>query len=101
MKNLNFCEKTKCHLECAKMWSDECVKAFSHECIYRKKGPSEYDLYSEEEEWLMDCDVDCNGPATVDQLNLPMLVGLMAAFGVVPACVSKIWFTVKAKQAGG
>jgi len=51
----------QCQLYCAKRWSDDCVKAFQPECQYRKDGPTEYDLYPEDEEWLMDCNVDCSG----------------------------------------
>lgn len=74
MKNLNFCEKMQCQLYCAKRWSDACAKAFSFECNYRKQGPSEYDLYSAAEEWLMDCAVDCNGALSTNRLPLLLLL---------------------------
>lgn len=70
MKNLNFCEKMKCQLFCAMQWSTECAKAFAWECDFRKSGPSPYDLFSEQEEWLTDCNVDCSGAYQLRSLAL-------------------------------
>jgi len=78
MKNLNFCEKMKCQLYCAQQWSSACTKAFAHECEYRKLGPSEYDLFSESEEWLTDCDVDCNAALGRHSLALLAWTGIAA-----------------------
>jgi hypothetical protein len=50
----------KCEVFCAKRWSNACAAAFSEECRYRSGGGSEFDALSEEE-WLTDCNVDCNG----------------------------------------
>lgn len=97
---MDLCEKTKCHLRCAKLWSDKCVQAFSEECRYRKAGPSEYDLYTEGEEWLLDCNVDCNGPAEVDRLDLPLLIGMLIMIGLLPPCLSKC-YTIKTQGFGG
>lgn len=70
MKDLTYCEKMKCQLYCAKMWSDDCVKAFQPECQYRKDGPTEYDLYPGDEEWLTECNVDCSGAVGLRSLAL-------------------------------
>lgn len=72
-KDLNFCEKMQCEMYCAKRWGNGCAQAFGKECEYRKAGPSEYDLYSETEEWLMDCNVDCNGSLSSSRLSFLML----------------------------
>lgn len=74
MKDLTFCERMKCEIYCAKLWSNECVQAFAHECIYRKQGPSEYDLFSEGEEWLTECNVDCNGALSGQRLHTVALL---------------------------
>lgn len=74
MKDLTFCERMKCHIYCAKLWSNECVVAFGHECKYRKEGPSEYDLFSEGEEWLTECNVDCNGALSGQRLHIVVLL---------------------------
>jgi hypothetical protein len=87
MKMLNFCENMKCELYCAKRWSDACAKAFSFECEFRKQGPSAYDLYSPDEEWLTTCDVDCAGAVGAHSFNvLPIIfwVALMLAFSWNP-----------------
>jgi len=78
LKDLNFCERMKCELFCAKRWSDACAKAFNFECEYRKQGPSEYDLFSADEEWLTECDVDCSGTLSTNRLPpLLLLLWLM------------------------
>jgi len=74
MKNLNFCEMMKCQLYCAKQWSDACVTAFSHECKYRMQGPSEYDLFTEGEEWLTGCNVDCSSALSARHLHIVVLL---------------------------
>lgn len=73
MKNLNFCERMKCEMFCANLWSSSCAARFKLECEYRKNGPNDYDLYSPDEEWLMDCDVDCNGAQYIRLSTLALI----------------------------
>jgi hypothetical protein len=76
MKNLNACEQMKCEIYCAKRWSDKCATAFGRECLYRKDGPSAFDLFASDEDWLTSCDVDCNSAVALHQQSLIVLLFL-------------------------
>jgi len=76
-KNQNFCEMMKCQLYCAMRWSAACAGAFKQECDYRKAGPTEYDLFDPSEEWLTDCNVDCNGALSAHHLHFLVLLCCM------------------------
>lgn len=79
-KDMDYCERMQCQMYCAKQWSTECAEALSAECIYRKAGPSEFDILVEGEEWLTDCDIDCNSALSVLRLSpLALLLWLLAS----------------------
>jgi len=77
-KNLSPCEKMKCLMYCSKAWSDDCHGALSRTCRTMmspppKKEDSPDDLF-DKDQYLIDCDVNCDGAS---QLSLTALFPVM------------------------
>jgi len=74
-KILSPCERMKCIMYCANSFSGSCARAFGERCVYltTMQFASAVEQYSDSEEWLTGCPVDCSG--SVRHTGLAAAVG--------------------------
>eukprot|EP00928_Gymnodinium_smaydae_P006472 TRINITY_DN1229_c0_g1_i1.p1 TRINITY_DN1229_c0_g1~~TRINITY_DN1229_c0_g1_i1.p1 ORF type:complete len:272 (+),score=35.63 TRINITY_DN1229_c0_g1_i1:55-870(+) len=83
-KQLTDCEKMKCEMYCAKLWSDDCAAALSPHCRYKTQPLNRLTQKEFEQSEgivkIQDCDVDCSGaPLRVTATSLSFVAVLFAA----------------------